>query len=90
MTPERAEGLKLAERLRASCVGHPHAKIPWPHRLLHEAADGEIRRLREASQAAFDCFSANAFDDLSADERRVCTALKLALAPALQPAQEQI
>lgn len=29
----------LVERLRAACDGHPHAKIPWPHRVLHEAAD---------------------------------------------------
>lgn len=28
----------LAKRLREACDGHPHAKIPWPHRLLHEAA----------------------------------------------------
>lgn len=35
----------IAERLRAACNGHPHAKIPWPHRVLHEAAD-EIERLR--------------------------------------------
>lgn len=34
----------LQTRLRAACNGHPAAKIPWPHRLLHEAAD-EIDRL---------------------------------------------
>lgn len=28
----------LVFRLRNACVGKP-AKIPWPHRLLHEAAD---------------------------------------------------
>ncbi len=28
----------LVERLRAACVGRP-AKIAWPHRILHEAAD---------------------------------------------------
>jgi hypothetical protein len=33
----------LVKRLRDACVGHPHAVIPWPHRLLHEAAD----RLRD-------------------------------------------
>jgi hypothetical protein len=32
-------GALLASRLRAACQGHPAAKIPWPHRLLHEAAD---------------------------------------------------
>lgn len=36
----------IVERLNAACVGHPHASIPWPHRLLHEAM-GEIERLRE-------------------------------------------
>jgi hypothetical protein len=34
----------IAERLRAACDGHPAANIPWPHRVLHEAAD-EIARL---------------------------------------------
>lgn len=29
----------IAERLRKACNGHPHAKVPWPHRLLHEAAN---------------------------------------------------
>lgn len=29
----------LVKRLRSACNGHPHAKIPWPHRVLHEAAD---------------------------------------------------
>lgn len=39
--PAASEGERdgLAKRLRDACVGHPHAKIPWPHRLLHEAAD---------------------------------------------------
>lgn len=36
----------IVERLREACVGKP-AKIPWPHYLLHEAAD-EIERLRTA------------------------------------------
>lgn len=30
---------KIADELRAACSGHPHAKIAWPHRLLHRAAD---------------------------------------------------
>jgi len=34
----------LPERLREVCNGHPAAKINWPHRLLHDAAD-EIERL---------------------------------------------
>jgi len=37
----------LVERINAACVGHPHAKISWPHRLLHDARD-EITRLRVA------------------------------------------
>lgn len=45
-----AEG--IAKRLRDACVGHPCAKIPWPHRLLHDAAD-EIDRLRMALQAIY-------------------------------------
>ena len=41
----------IVERLRASCVGHPIAEVPWPHRILHEAAD-EIARLRDAIEFA--------------------------------------
>lgn len=37
----------VTQRLRNACVGHPHAKIPWPHRVLHDGAD-EILRLRTA------------------------------------------
>lgn len=51
----------IVERLRAACVGHPNARIPWPHRMLHEAADTidrqreEIGRLCERmTQAAHD------------------------------------
>lgn len=29
----------LTVRLRKACLGNPAAKIPWPHRILHEAAD---------------------------------------------------
>ena len=29
----------LVGRLREACNGHPSAKIKWPHRLLHDAAD---------------------------------------------------
>ena len=29
----------LIKRLREACNVHPAAKIPWPHRILHEAAD---------------------------------------------------
>lgn len=34
----------LVMRLRSACNGHPTALIPWPHRLLHDAAS-EIERL---------------------------------------------
>jgi hypothetical protein len=37
----------IVEKLMAASVGHPFAKIPWPHRVLHEAAD-EITKLRAA------------------------------------------
>jgi hypothetical protein len=40
----------LIERLSAACDGHPNAKIPWPHRLLHEAI-AEIARLRAENAA---------------------------------------
>ncbi len=50
-TPSAAlETMTMSERLRAACDGHPHAKIPWPHRVLHEAAD-YIERLEERCQA---------------------------------------
>lgn len=28
---------ELLTRLKAACIGAPYAKIPWPHRLLHDA-----------------------------------------------------
>lgn len=37
----------IVEKLRGASSNHPDAVIPWPHRVLHEAAD-EIERLREA------------------------------------------
>lgn len=36
----------IIERINSACVGHPHAKIPWPHRVLHDAR-AEIERLRD-------------------------------------------
>ena len=36
----------LVGHLREACNGHPFASVPWPHRLLHDAAD-EIERLRK-------------------------------------------
>ena len=41
----------LIERLKDACVGKPHAKIAWPHRLLHDAA-AEITRLTSALAAS--------------------------------------
>lgn len=35
----------IVARLYAACNGHPHAKIAWPHRLLHDAVK-EIETLR--------------------------------------------
>ena len=56
--PSPAVLREMADKANAACVGHPHAKIPWPHRLLHdlesalracatalEAKDREIARL---------------------------------------------
>lgn len=37
MTPDDVAAQELLERLSAACAGHPNAKIPWPHRLLHDA-----------------------------------------------------
>ena len=39
----------IIERLRVYCHGHPHAKIPWPHRVLHDAAE-EINQLRARNE----------------------------------------
>lgn len=41
---EEPVALGIAQRLREACDGHPHAKIPLPHRVLHEGAN-EIERL---------------------------------------------
>lgn len=45
MTHEPPMPDDVVERLNAACVGHPHARIAWPHRLLHEATT-EITQLR--------------------------------------------
>lgn len=39
------EPIDIEKALLGACVGHPSAAIPWPHRLLHDAADA-IRELR--------------------------------------------
>jgi hypothetical protein len=41
----------IVERLRQACNGHPAAKIPWPHRVLHEAA-ATIEALRKERDEA--------------------------------------
>ena len=33
------EGARLSAMLREAATGHPHARIAWPHRLLHDAAN---------------------------------------------------
>jgi len=40
-----SEAADIVDRLKAACVGHPNASIPWPHRLLHDAI-AEIEQLR--------------------------------------------
>lgn len=47
----------IVKRLREACNGKP-AKIPWPHRVLHEAAD-EIERLREIISIAMESIDAD-------------------------------
>lgn len=37
--------IDILARLLEACNGYPHAKIAWPHRLLHDAHD-EIERLK--------------------------------------------
>jgi len=42
---------EICARLLSACTGHPHALIPWPHRLLHDAVahiSDLTRRLAEA------------------------------------------
>ena len=41
----------IVRRLREACVGHPHAKIEWPHRILHEAASA-LSSLAAVAKAA--------------------------------------
>ena len=46
----------LLMRIADACIGHPHAKIPWPHRLLHECRDriealeAELKKWRNMAQ----------------------------------------
>lgn len=41
----------ITARLAEACHGHPFARIPWPHYVLHEAI-AEIRQLRADLKAA--------------------------------------
>ena len=48
---------ELAQRLRENCVGHPNARIPWPHRTLHDAAaliEAQTREIAELRAAIRD------------------------------------
>jgi len=53
----------LVERIRGACDGHPHAKIEWPHRILHEAADriealeAALREIEMKLVALNDCWA---------------------------------
>lgn len=42
--------MDIVEKINSACVGHPHAMIPWPHHLLHDAVN-EIQRLRAENEA---------------------------------------
>jgi hypothetical protein len=41
--------MSASSKIRALCVGHPSAKIAWPHRELHEIAD-EVEKLESRWQ----------------------------------------
>lgn len=41
---------RVVRRLREACTGHPNAVIPWPHRLLHDAADAIERLAKDAER----------------------------------------
>lgn len=45
--------MAIIDDLRSACEGHPHAKIAWPHRLLHEAIEA-----LESAHAALDLVKA--------------------------------
>lgn len=47
---------KVADELRKYCVGHPYAKVPWPHRAMNEAADliDELEGAAEDAQRALE------------------------------------
>ena len=65
--------LSIVERLRAACVGHPYAKIAWPHYILHEAADHILKLEAENHQLRrklkFTTFVAQDYGDEVTDEQ---------------------
>ena len=78
----------IAERLRAACNGHPAAKVPWPHRVLHEGAD-EIDRLRSAARAVIQAHTdLHGYDGGRNEQPERRTALTMELATALERLDE--
>lgn len=65
---EGAPEADLVARLLEACNGHPHAKIPWPHRLLHEAVDA-IRKMHAEIADYQELFEAS--KDVLAKQREV-------------------
>lgn len=49
-----AELTEISKAVRSLCNGHPHARIAWPHRELHEIAD-RLDGLATPSPAAWTC-----------------------------------
>ncbi len=67
---------EISEAVRSLCNGHPHAKIAWPHRELHEIAD-RLDRLAAPSPAARGTCPIDATPcglTCDADERASCRA----------------
>lgn len=68
---------EICARLLSACTGHPHALIPWPHRLLHDAVShisDLTRRLAEAAAERAECQHElvtlrHTLDDLVAHQR---------------------
>lgn len=55
--------MSLHDRLMAAANGHPSAEIPWPHRVLHDAAD----RITELEQFVKDSLCYCEDDDADGD-----------------------
>lgn len=69
----------VAARLRKACNGHPHAKVPWPHRVLHEGAD-TIDALVAACRAFVERFDSG--QGRRADTDYVASLMRAALSKA--------